>query len=239
MNTEDSRLEPDYSHVHLQWFADENEDGGDGENEETSDGEKDVDEEIAELKKSLKALQKESSGKDRKISEYQKQLEQLKDRKGKETERKRIDLSDMSAEQIRREFERQREELENQFQKELEEERTKNKDNQYSQLVYQIASEIDGLDPIVIKAMLGPREPDEDKIRDRMTAFQKQLNTLVEKNRVVFGNIDKTTHKPQSGDIATSRAPTEREWEKMSETQRRNWAKGATKEQRDKVMWRN
>lgn len=239
MKTGVSQLEPDLKRMHLQWFAEDAATGGESESDE-SDETNGSDDEVAELKKTLKNLQKDLSGKDRKITELLEKNKTIEGRKTKqaERERKRLELEDMSAEELKRAFERQEEDLRAEYERELNQYKEENRKNSYVQTVYRVAPEIDGLPPFILKVMAEARNADdEDKVRELMEFATKEVSTLINKNRLVMDNRAKTSFRPNTGgaDGATGRIPTKKEWERMNEGERREWTKHATMEQLEKA----
>ena len=232
-----SELEPAFDHVHLQWFGDEGEAGGESEGDEG--GETNVDDRIADLEKSLKNLQKDLSGKDRKITELLDKNKTLETRKSKQVERekKRNELDDMSAEELKREIARRDEDLRAEYERELNEIKEQNRQSAYIQTVYRVAPEVDGLPPFVLKVMAESRYADEEeKVRELMEYATREISALINKNRLVLDNKSKTSFRPTMGNTEVSaRIPTKKEWERMSELDQRAWAKRATTEQLGKV----
>ena len=227
--------EPDFSHVHLQWFADGEE--AEGNEAEEQDGEVNVDDKITELEKTLKNLQKDLKGKDRAIGRLMDEKKSLEERtnKSKEREKRRIDLDSLTKEELAREIERREDEIKSEYERELNEIREKTKQNEYVQTVYRIAPEIENLPPFIIKLLVAGRDPDEDKIRDAMIDAKKSIDTLINKNRLVLDNRSRTAHQPQSGATSTSRIPTKTEWAKMNEAAQREWAHYASNDDLEKV----
>ena len=233
MKTGDSRLGLDLSRVHLQWFAD----GDEGEaTEETTDEEKNVEDDVAELKKQFNQLKKESSGKDRKVSELLEENKKLKDKssKTKERERRKLELDDMTAEELKREIEHREEEIKAEYERELNEIKEQNKQNEFVQRIYKAAPQIENLLPHIIKLLTVPKDADEDTIKDYMQSAMDEINELVSKNRFVLDNKHKVSSRPQSGEVDATKIPTKKEWERMDEYTRRQWAKYATDEQMKK-----
>ena len=230
-----NRLELDLRHVHLQWFADEGE--GEGE-EETQDGDTDVEDEVAELKKTFNQLKKESAGKDRKVSELLEENKRLKDTTGKkkERERRKIEYDDMSAEELKREIERREEQIKSEYEQEMTEMREKYKQNESIQAVFRIAPEIKDLPPFVIKLLTLPKDADEDKLKEAMESARDDVYELVNKNRFVLDNKQKTSFRPQSGEVSSNKIPSKKEWEKMNEPDRRQWSKYASDDQLKKFQ---
>jgi len=227
--------EPDFSSVHLQWFADGEE--GEGNEAEPQEGEANEGDRLAELEKTLNNLQKDLKGKDRAINRLMEEKKSLEEKssKVKEREKRRIDLDSLTKEELAREIERREDEIKSEYERELNEIREKNKQNEYVQTVYRVAPEIDNLPPFVIKLLVAGRDPDEDKIRDAMLNAKKDIDTLISKNRLVLDNKSRTAHQPQSGGSYTSKVPTRSEWAKMNETQQRDWTRYATDDELQKV----
>jgi hypothetical protein len=234
--TDDSRHEPDFSRVHLQWFAGEAEDGGE-DAKKADDGEKDVGDEVAELQKQLAALKKETAGKDRKVSELLEETKRLKETKSKEKERERrkFELEDMTKEELAREIERREAEIKSEYEQELNKIREENKQNAYVQSVYRVAPEIENLPPFMIKLLLLSRDAEDDKIKDALVNAKNDMDVLINKNRLVLGNREKVAHQPRAGEYSNTKIPTKREWEKMDEYEQRRWATYASDEDLKKI----
>lgn len=233
--TDDSRLDPDFSRVHLQWFADTDESGAE---EEIQDGETNVENEVAELKKAFNQLKKESSGKDRKVSELLEENKKLKEKKGKQAERERrkLELDDMSQEELKREIERREDEIKSEYEKELNEIREQNKQNEFVQSIYRIAPEIENLPPHVIKLLTLPKDIDNERLKEAMESARDEVNALVSKNRFVLDNKSKIGPQLKSGKFDGEKIPSAREWAKLSDLDKKNWTKYATNEQLKKLQ---
>jgi len=232
--------DPGFGHVHLQWFAEDTEEGGEvaEHEEENQEEEIDIEDKVTNLEKNLTNLRKDLKGKDRAIDRLvkEKQALETKKTKEKERERRRSELEDMSAEELKREIDRREEEIKSEYELEMRNLQEKYKQNEYVQAVYRTAPEIENLPQFVIKLLTFPKDADEDKLKEVMETVRDEVNALVAKNRFVLGQRDKVGPTPQTGGVSTSRIPTLREWERMGEEGQREWAKNATDDQLKKVQ---
>lgn len=239
--TDESRLDSELSRVHLQWFADGDEGGGEDTEIVSDDGEKDVETRLKELENALAQTKKESAGKDSKISKLLKAVEQQDQEKQKREQKTKrsVDYSRMDPDQLISEIEKVREEAWEKAEKIIEEERSKGQENQFKFNIVNAIPKIENLDPNfaaeILKLMLVDKNADEDDVQNAIQSFANTINNVISKNRIIFDNRSRTSHLPQSGDSEAIKVPSKSQWYKWNEIQQRKWLSTATDEEMNKV----
>ena len=72
----------------------------------------------------------------------------------------------------------------------------KHKESARVQTIFGIVPEIEGLYPIITKLLTAGNTDDEEKLRDLMVSAQKDIDILIDKNRIFLGHKEKTMHIP-------------------------------------------
>ena len=238
-NTEDSRLDPDYQNIHLQWFADEDDES---EEDVVKDDESNADDKVKELEKELKLSKKESAGKDAKISKLldtKKKTEDELSRK-RDTKIKQEDFSTMSDETLKHKFEQMQDDADRRVEEVEDRNRSEIEGIQYKSNILNAVSEVDNLDPVIasalIKAMtIDKSVDDQDEIKDKIQSFIDVVNSQTKKKRYIFDSNEKVRSRPGAGEIDTTKTPSERGWYRMNSREQKEFSENASDEQLKKL----
>ena len=79
---------------------------------------------------------------------------------------------------------------------------------------------------------MNERPKDEDSLKEMMLDLIEEVNN----NRIYIGNREKVASQPKSGDGKRRRSITPDEYDKMNESERRDFISKATKEELEKIQ---
>ena len=222
--------------VHLQWFADE-----DGDTSASGGGQTDdanIEDKMAELEKQLEAEKKRASGNDKKVGELLSENKKLRETSSREDDRKRkiAESKSLTVEDWQREFDKKVDEMEVETQRRINQIEEENKKSQFAQNIYRIAPKIEGLPPDVIKLLTVSRDADEETLTEIMQTVTDNWTAKLDKQKLVLENKGRIGSRPGTGGTSSKDIPSDKEWEKYSYDDRKNWVHFATDEQLKKAQ---
>ena len=186
-----------------------------------------------ELRKQIDTQAKDLAGKDRKLSELQKQLsEYVEKEKKRDAEQQRIARQNMTAEQVQYELEKELNRMKAEHQRELAERDAEYEEVHFQSMVYNVASQIGDCPSFLVKALIAKKPKDEDSLREFISGLIEEVNS----NRIYIGNRDKVASTPKSGDGRRQRPISPEEYDKMNEADRRAYISRASKEELEKLQ---